>query len=139
MSYDNSDLKGITFNSVKSVDPVSGSLSFHDEDAPLTMTQRYQQGCKSTAIYPSDRGLEYLALGLTSEAGEVAGKVKKYIRDGGALPVEALQAELGDVMWYIAMLATELNLDLGGVMEANLHKLSMRAQRGSLKGSGDER
>ena len=69
-------------------------------------------------------------------AGEVAGKVKKNIRDGTESNVAS---EIGDVLWYCAMLANELGVNLGKIMEKNLEKLNDRKQRGTLQGSGDTR
>jgi len=98
----------------------------------------FQEAAGRTAIYPRSLGLVYTALGLASEAGEVAGKVKKSIRD--TAPVrEAVADELGDVLWYAAMLAKELDLSLSEIAERNVRKLSDRAQRGALQGSGDRR
>ena len=99
----------------------------------------YQKFARSTAIYPPDAGLTYPALGLASEAGEVAGKVKKYIRDGGEFPVSDLKKELGDVLWYVAVLAAEFNIPLSEVARANADKLLDRASRDTLGGSGDNR
>jgi NTP pyrophosphatase (non-canonical NTP hydrolase) len=99
----------------------------------------YQKFARSTAIYPPDASIVYPALGLASEAGEVAGKVKKYLRDGGEFPVTALKAELGDVLWYIAVLAAEFGISLSEVAQANADKLIDRASRGTLSGSGDNR
>jgi len=103
----------------------------------------YQRLSRRTAEYPRDAFLTYPALGLAGEAGEVAEHVKKSIRDdGGAILPErraAMAAELGDVLWYLAQLATELDLDLDAVAELNLEKLRSRQQRGVLSGSGDER
>ena len=104
----------------------------------------YQQRSRATAVYP-DAGdnLTYPALGLCGEAGECAEKVKKAIRDdGGVLSDErrvALAAELGDVLWYVAQLATEARLDLDEIAEDNLTKLLCRRDRGVLQGSGDAR
>jgi NTP pyrophosphatase (non-canonical NTP hydrolase) len=104
----------------------------------------YQRRSRATAVYP-DAGdnLAYPALGLCGEAGEAAEKVKKAMRDdGGALTDErreALAAELGDVLWYVAQLATEAGLDLGEVAGDNLAKLLSRQERGVLQGSGDTR
>ena len=98
--------------------------------------EKYQEGAKSTAIYPKKDALAYLALGLVSEAGEVAGKGKKKIRDGTSHDVAS---EIGDVLWYCAMLATEMNVSLGKIMDNNLEKLYGRKQRGKLQGSGDTR
>ena len=104
----------------------------------------YQNRSRSTAVYPdSGDNLTYPALGLCGEAGECADKVKKAIRDdGGALTEErraALAAELGDVLWYAAQLATEAGLDLDVIAEDNLAKLLSRKERGVLQGSGDAR
>ncbi|MEB3262937.1 MAG: nucleoside triphosphate pyrophosphohydrolase family protein [Synechococcus sp.] len=104
----------------------------------------YQQLSRATARYP-DAGQNpiYPTLGLCGEAGEVADKVKKVLRDGGGVFDDAvrqgLEAELGDVLWYVAQLATELGLDLEAVAQANLDKLASRAARGVLGGSGDTR
>jgi NTP pyrophosphatase (non-canonical NTP hydrolase) len=104
----------------------------------------YQLSSRATAVYPvAGNNLTYPALGLCGEAGECAEKVKKAIRDdGGVLSDErraALAAELGDVLWYVAQLATEAGLDLDEVAEDNLAKLLSRRDRGVLQGSGDAR
>jgi NTP pyrophosphatase (non-canonical NTP hydrolase) len=104
---------------------------------------QYQRVSRRTAAYPREAWLAYPALGLAGEAGEVAEHVKKTIRDeAGAVSAErrsALAKELGDVLWYVAQLATELELDLDHVAQANLDKLLSRQRRGVLSGSGDER
>ena len=112
---------------------------------PLTLGV-YQGKSGRTAIYPGRRevpGLVYATMGLTGEAGEIANKVKKILRDDdGVMSIEVreeLRKELGDVLWYVAQLATELEIDLGDVGEANLAKLASRAKRGTLTGSGDNR
>ena len=104
----------------------------------------YQRRSRVTAVYPgAGDNLTYPALGLCGEAGECAEKVKKAIRDdGGVLSDErraALAAELGDVLWYVAQLATEAGLDLEELAEANLEKLASRQRRSVLHGSGDTR
>jgi NTP pyrophosphatase (non-canonical NTP hydrolase) len=104
----------------------------------------YQQAARQTAIYP-DRGqnIAYPALGLAGEAGEVAEKVKKVIRDNGGVvdadTKQALKKELGDVFWYIAALCDEVGLDMADVAESNIKKLRDRQQRNVLHGSGDNR
>jgi len=98
----------------------------------------YQRIAATTAIYPDEHRILYPALGLAGEAGEVANKVKKIIRDG-KLDKSALGAEIGDCLWYIAALCRDLNLDLGEIAKANLEKLQDRKARGTLKGSGDKR
>lgn len=98
----------------------------------------YQDFTDTTAVYPPEKGLEYTALGLASEAGEFAGKVKKAIRDG-SWDLDAMAAELGDVLWYVARAAAELDLHLSDIAQENVEKLKSRMERGKLKGSGDDR
>ena len=104
----------------------------------------YENLAGQTAIFPKEKALEYLALGMTSEAGEVAGKVKKLIRDGDDVEgVEmkkiAIASEIGDVLWYCAMMAKEVGVPLNTIMQENLKKLHGRKERGTLQGSGDTR
>jgi NTP pyrophosphatase (non-canonical NTP hydrolase) len=104
----------------------------------------YQTLSRRTATYPgAGENIVYPTLGLAGEAGEVAEKVKKLLRDDdGVLSEErrgALAAELGDVLWYVAQVATEAGLDLEEIAQANLDKLLSRQQRGVLSGSGDQR
>lgn len=104
----------------------------------------YQARSRATAVYPdAGANLTYPALGLCGEAGEVAEKIKKTLRDdAGVLTDErrdALAAELGDVLWYVAQVATEAGIDLAAAARANLDKLRSRQQRGVLGGSGDAR
>jgi NTP pyrophosphatase (non-canonical NTP hydrolase) len=104
----------------------------------------YENLAGQTAIFPKDRALEYLALGMTSEAGEVAGKVKKLIRDGEdvegfEMKKLAIASEIGDVLWYCAMMAKEVGVPLNTIMQENLRKLHDRKERGTLQGSGDDR
>ncbi len=104
----------------------------------------YQAASRATTIYPgAGDNLLYPTLGLCGEAGEVAEKVKKMLRDdAGVLTPErraALGAELGDVLWYLAQIATEAGLELDAIATANLAKLHSRAQRSTLTGDGDER
>lgn len=103
----------------------------------------YQRKTGDTAIYPTKQAANYLTLGLVSEAGEVAGKVKKIIRDNGGIftasDEQDLAAELGDVLWYVAQLADILGFDLLDIADRNLDKLKSRSARGVLIGSGDKR
>ena len=110
--------------------------------------EEYQKESRKTAIYPAlypDQrpNIVYPTLGLTGEAGEVAEKVKKILRDEkGAVSEEKraeIAKELGDVLWYIAQLATELDLSLGEIARLNLEKLASRKDREKLSGSGDNR
>jgi NTP pyrophosphatase (non-canonical NTP hydrolase) len=108
----------------------------------------FQQDAWQFAIYPDKGegiegyGLTYAVLGLAGEAGELANVTKKILRDG--LPDEwtttnKLAAELGDVLWYVAAVASELGLELGDIAVANLEKLRGRASRGTIGGSGEDR
>ena len=104
----------------------------------------YQTKSRKTARYPAiGHPVIYPVLGLVNEAGEVAGKIKKVFRDkGGEINDEmrdALKAELGDVLWYVAQLCTELGLSLDEVAEHNLAKLYDRLERGKIRGDGDDR
>lgn len=104
----------------------------------------YQTLTLSTAIYPGagtgdDRELTYLALGLNGEAGEVADKIKKYLRDGKALDIGGIVYELGDVCWYIARMADALGYTLEDVLEINYNKLQKRKLNNTLTGDGDAR
>ena len=104
----------------------------------------YQDAARLTAIYP-DVGNNpiYPTLGLSGEAGEVADKVKKVLRDRNGQFDDSVRAEialeLGDVLWYVAQLASELGYELEDVANQNLQKLRDRSSRGQLKGSGDHR
>jgi NTP pyrophosphatase (non-canonical NTP hydrolase) len=104
----------------------------------------YQERSRATAVYPHAGGnLLYPTLGLCGESGEVAEKIKKMVRDDdGILSDErraALAKELGDVLWYVAQIATEADLDLDAIAEANIQKLLSRRDRNVLSGSGDDR
>jgi len=108
------------------------------EIAQITEFDAYQDWTEDTAIYPPEEALTYTALGLASEAGEFAGKVKKAIRDGN-YDTEGMKKELGDVLWYLARAAAELDIPLSEVALINVKKLNSRKERDALKGSGDER
>ena len=103
----------------------------------------YQQVAKTTAIYPREQAIIYPTLGLTGEAGEVANKVKKIIRDGSNSKDEKLvseiKAEIGDCLWYIAVLADDFNIKLSDIASANLEKLATRKKNNPIHGSGDNR
>jgi len=104
----------------------------------------YQTQARLTAKYPViGHRVIYPTLGLTNEAGEVAGKIKKIFRDkGGNFGVEELEtlkSELGDVLWYIAQVCTELDISMDEVAEANIAKLHDRLKRGVIQGDGDNR
>ena len=103
----------------------------------------YQKVALTTAIYPREQAIIYPTLGLTGEAGEVANKVKKIIRDGSNKNddsmVSEIKSEIGDCLWYIAVLANDFNIKLSDIASANLEKLEKRKQKGTIHGSGDNR
>ncbi len=105
--------------------------------------EEYTAFTDTTAVYPKDRGLEYTVLGLAGEAGEVAGKYSKVIRDSGGVLTEEMRLklidELSDVAWFFVRVAKELGKTPEEILEHNFNKLSSRAQRGVLRGSGDNR
>ena len=111
----------------------------------------YQEAALATAVYPEQFRVIYPALGMNGEAGEVADKVKKVIRDtvlsidaNGAIVLShdnriELAKEIGDVLWYCATLANDLGMKLDDVAQMNINKLKSRQERGKLSGSGDNR
>ena len=103
----------------------------------------YQNVAKSTAIYPREQAIIYPTLGLTGEAGEVANKVKKIIRDGTIENHESLiqeiSAEIGDCLWYISVLADDIGVKLSDIANNNLIKLENRKKKGTIHGAGDDR
>lgn len=105
--------------------------------------EEYQKAALTTAVYPDDYRVVYPALGMNGEAGEVADKVKKVIRDNGAVLTDEkkreIAKEIGDVMWYCATLANDLGYSLEEIGEMNIAKLQSRKDRGMLGGSGDNR
>ena len=105
---------------------------------------RYQKESRKTALYPErDSNFIYPTLGLAGEAGEVAEKIKKVIRDKKGVidkkTKQELAKELGDVLWYLANLATELDLSLDDIAKENIKKLTSRKNRNVLHGEGDNR
>lgn len=135
-------------NTYKQMNTITVPLSFQD----------YQKGAASTAQYPyvgvdpnsvgecgncESENYIYPALGLCGEAGEVAEKVKKIVRDKlgtvDDISRAAVAKELGDCLWYIAALCKEFKLDMGEVAQGNLNKLAARKAAGTIQGSGDER
>ena len=103
----------------------------------------YQKVALTTAIYPREQAIIYPTLGLTGEAGEVANKVKKIIRDGSNKNddrmVSEIKSEIGDCLWYIAVLANDFNIKLSDIASANIEKLATRKSKGTIHGSGDNR
>jgi len=106
--------------------------------------EEYQIQSRKTAMYPKiGEGYVYPALGLVNEAGELTGKIKKIFRDDGGILTdekkEAIKKELGDVLWYLAQIATEMGIPLEDIAKTNLEKLFSRLERGKIHGDGDER
>lgn len=125
------------------------STSKSAEDGRYTFAD-YQDDTASTAIYPRSGeedpvGINYTILGLIGEAGEIANKWKKFLRDSDQHPddlssyCDEISTELGDVLWYVSQLATELGVELGDVAAQNIQKLSARQKSGTIQGSGDNR
>ncbi|HEX7586561.1 MAG TPA: nucleoside triphosphate pyrophosphohydrolase family protein [Patescibacteria group bacterium] len=106
--------------------------------------ENYQKKSRKTALYPEvGKNYIYPTIGLAGETGEVSEKIKKVIRDkGGKIDDETremIKKELGDVLWYVSQLASELGLSLDDIAEKNIEKLYSRLERGKLQGSGDNR
>ncbi len=104
--------------------------------------KEYEIACMKGIIYPGrgeTMGVIYATTGLAGEAGEVANKITKFIRDGGQLDTDSLKKELGDVLWYIAAMARELEIDLEDIAITNVDKIQSRLARGKIGGSGDDR
>lgn len=106
--------------------------------------EEYQKKSRETAMYPNkDSNFIYPVLGLAGESGEVSEKIKKVIRDKNGIIDDAtreeIKKELGDVLWYVAQIATELKLDLSDVAQTNIDKLFSRKARGKISGDGDNR
>lgn len=103
----------------------------------------YQKAALKTAVYPEDKRIIYPALGMCVEAGEVADKVKKVIRDNNQNFTNdrkrEIAKEIGDVLWYCATLSHDLGFSLEEVAQMNIDKLASRQRRGKLSGSGDNR
>lgn len=114
------------------------------EEVKKTMTlNEYQQAALETAVYPEEYRIIYPALGMTGEAGEVADKVKKVIRDNNSEFTDdkkrEIAMEISDVMWYCATLANDLGYTLEEIGIMNIEKLKSRKERGVIGGSGDNR
>lgn len=112
-------------------------MNFEDFD-------KYQKAANKTAVYPViGKKFIYPALGLADEAGEVVGKIKKVMRDDNGdlskAKIEEIKKELGDVLWYLAQLSTELGIRFSDVAKTNVEKLASRQERSVLHGSGDNR
>ena len=108
------------------------------DETPLTL-DAYHQQAKATAVYPEDKAREYLVAGLAGEVGELASLFAKHWRGDCDFNHDHVAAELGDVLWFVAMLADDICCNLSDVAQNNLDKLADRANRGKLKGNGDNR
>ena len=118
-----------------SQDDIDAFKRFNDADY---LMNEYQDMAAATAIYGAKHQVIYPALGRAAEAGEVANKVKKMLRDND-FDRDAIVAEIGDVLWYIAALSRDLNVSLHDIALGNIEKLYGRKERGTLQGSGDKR
>ena len=114
------------------------SINAHQLTVPLTL-DAYQQQAGKTAIYPDEQAMNYLVAGLAGEVGELASIFAKHWRGDSDLNPDHAAPELGDVLWFVAMLADDICCNLSDVAQGNLDKLADRQQRGKLKGNGDNR
>lgn len=119
-------------------------MEARDPSQVESFLQSYEAFCESSDLYRIQRGVPpsmFYAVGLCEEAGEVAGKVKKFYRDNTDFDAfrDALMNEIGDVMWYATRLANYNGISLEEVLFANMKKLQSRMDRGKVGGSGDQR
>jgi NTP pyrophosphatase (non-canonical NTP hydrolase) len=114
-------------------------INTHDPDFEIPFFDDYQAEAVALAIYPREVWDSYLPLQLASEAGEVAGKFGKAFRKDKEVDYEAVAYELGDLLWYVANLASELGYTMSEIATMNINKLKDRKDRGVLKGDGDNR
>lgn len=121
-------------------------LNCQVEESPKDSLDSYQTAAKSTAIYPHQgewMGLVYAVMGLAGEAGEVNNKVQKIMRDKESILTDLdrldLAKEVGDVLWYVSAVASELGMSLQDLARLNLEKLKDRRHRDAIKGNGDAR
>jgi NTP pyrophosphatase (non-canonical NTP hydrolase) len=102
-----------------------------------------EQSRKTYSEIATNDPIVYPTLGLVNEAGEFAGKIKKIFRDKDGVisdqDRDALKSELGDVLWYLTQICTNLGITLEEVAEANLDKLFSRLERNQIQGDGDNR
>ena len=101
----------------------------------------YQEKSATSAVYPKllNGGIFYACIGLSGEVGELLNKVKKIARDNAEPDKEGIKLELGDIMWYVAMVAKESGISLDDVATSNIAKLEKRMRNGTIHGNGDER
>ncbi len=106
--------------------------------------REYQKKSRETAVYQNlGKNYIYPLLGLAGETGEVVEKFKKLLRNNDGVIdkefIESIKKELGDVLWYISQLSTELDIELDDIAETNIKKLKSRMERNVIKSSGDDR
>lgn len=103
--------------------------------------EEYQKFTPTTFIVRDRNALPYLFTGLVAEAGEVAGVYAKYLRDdySGEELAEKVEKELGDVLYFVFQLATQMGMDVGNILARNRAKLEDRRKRNVLQGNGDNR
>jgi NTP pyrophosphatase (non-canonical NTP hydrolase) len=134
------DPRTVTFTTSSYILNNLGKIKQDDSNTTMDFNQ-YQKQAKQYAIYKDE--VIYPALGLASEAGEVCGKIKKILRDKNGVynteEKEVVAAEIGDVLWYLSALASDLHLDLNSIAQSNLDKLADRQSRNKISGSGDNR
>jgi len=106
---------------------------------------RYQKLAFTTAVYPraGTGNYDYPLKGLVEEVGEIAGHLKRVERDDASVITTTrllqIEHEMGDVLWYLAALATELGLSLSEISAENLVKVASRKERNAIHGEGSER
>ncbi|MCL4380931.1 nucleoside triphosphate pyrophosphohydrolase family protein [Candidatus Marsarchaeota archaeon] len=99
----------------------------------------YQRQAKKSAVYPKHYKVFYPALALSGEVGELNNKIKKVIRDNVKLNKKDASKELGDILWYVSALASDMELKLEDIAAENIAKLKDRKKRNKISGSGDYR
>lgn len=119
--------------------PLDGTTFSEYQELSKRTAQGYADPDGLDAHYTPDVCAMFLALAINGEAGELGEKVKKYVREGDEEYLDEAEAELGDILWYIAQLASLLDADLGDIADGNLDKLLDRQERGVITGQGDDR
>jgi NTP pyrophosphatase (non-canonical NTP hydrolase) len=151
--FDNDDSSRDRYNHLSSYSDLSPKGSSEGDSGSESKTtfytfRDYQDDAGTTAIYPeadtgSPEAITYVILGLVGEAGEVANKYKKVLRDNNGITdldsLTAIASEIGDVLWYSARLASELGINLSTIAAENFRKLNARKETGTIGGSGDNR
>tara|TARA_R100001377_G_scaffold32179_1_gene17570 strand:- start:221 stop:604 length:384 start_codon:yes stop_codon:yes gene_type:complete len=112
---------------------------FKEDGTPQNELAAYSQWAEGLVLTKGYTRLLENILGIVGEAGEVAEKLKKSLRDGATFDKEGVKLELGDVLYYIAITANGIGSNLQEIAELNIKKLNSRKERGVLQGSGDNR